>query len=174
MTQGAQDLVGKPAPSFTLPNYDGESFEFKPGASGLPTALLFYPESGSYGCTQQICQFRDAVVEKTYFKPESAQVIAISPDPVDKQKAFVEKQQVSFPVLSDADKEVSKAFGIGKGLFGIAPIARVTFILDKQGIVRDTLDATLNYGAHQKFVDKWFKKLSEEVEGGHLSSLQSL
>lgn len=47
MTQGAQDLVGKPAPSFTLPNYDGESFEFKPGASGLPTALLFYPESGT-------------------------------------------------------------------------------------------------------------------------------
>lgn len=41
---GFEDLIGKPAPSFTLPNYDGQPFEYKPG--GLPTALLFYPQSG--------------------------------------------------------------------------------------------------------------------------------
>ncbi|RXW22463.1 hypothetical protein EST38_g3387 [Candolleomyces aberdarensis] len=159
---GFEHLIGKPAPSFTLPNYDGEPFEFKPGASGLPTALLFYPQSGSYGCTQQICSFRDAVIEKTTFKPEKSQVIAISPDPVEKQKEFVEKQNLPFPVLSDTEKEVPKLYGIGKGFFGFAPIARVTFIVDKDGIIRDALDATMNYNAHQKFVDKWFQKLDGE------------
>ncbi|KAJ2933805.1 hypothetical protein H1R20_g3258, partial [Candolleomyces eurysporus] len=177
---GFEDLIGKPAPSFTLPNYDGQPFEFMPGGSGLPTALLFYPQSGqhgplnsiskqlthpfvgSYGCTQQICSFRDAVIEQTTFKPENSQVIAISPDPVEKQKEFVEKQNIPFPVLSDTEKEVPKLYGIGKGLFGFAPIARVTFIVDKDGIIRDALDATMNYGAHQKFVDKWFQKLEGE------------
>ncbi|KAJ2919192.1 hypothetical protein MD484_g1239, partial [Candolleomyces efflorescens] len=179
---GFEHLIGKPAPAFTLPNFDGTSFEYKPGASGLPTALLFYPQSGSYGCTQQICSFRDAVIgegesmiearvetnsknpgaEKTTFKPETAQVIAISPDPVEKQKQFVEKEQLPFPVLSDTEKEVPKLYGIGKGFFGFAAIARVTFIVDKEGIVRDALDTTVNYNAHQKFVDKWFQKLEAE------------
>jgi peroxiredoxin Q/BCP len=43
---GFEHLIGKPAPAFILPNFDGEPFEYKPGASGLPTALLFYPQSG--------------------------------------------------------------------------------------------------------------------------------
>lgn len=75
-----QALIGKTAPSFTLKNYDGQSFTFTPGANGLPTALFFYPESGapfafnfvsstkqgfrtgSKLCTKQACQFRQAIV----------------------------------------------------------------------------------------------------------------
>ncbi|KAF6757346.1 thioredoxin-like protein [Ephemerocybe angulata] len=160
-----QDLVGKTAPSFSLPNHDGTTYEFKAGESGLPTALLFYPESGSYGCTQQMCGMRDAVVEKTLYAPDKAQVIAISPNTVEKQKAFAAKEGLTFPVLSDEAKEVSKSYGIGRGMFGISPIARCTFIVDKKGVVRDAMDSTINYGAHQKFVDKWLQKLADEGEG---------
>jgi len=157
-----QSLIGKTAPAITLKNYDGESYTFTPGESGLPTALFFYPESGSYGCTKQACQFRDAIATKDTFKPGKVQIIGISPDPIEKQKTFVEKQKLTYPVLSDVDKSTFKAYGIGKGMLGFTPVARVTFIVDKKGIVRDALDATINYGAHSKFVEKWLDKLQAE------------
>ncbi|KAF4617246.1 hypothetical protein D9613_005847 [Agrocybe pediades] len=157
-----QSLIGQKAPAITLQNYDGESFTFTPGEKEIPTALFFYPQSGSYGCTKQACQFRDAIAEKDTFKPGRVQIIGISPDSVEKQKAFVEKQKLTYPVLSDTKRETFKTYGIGKGMLGLVPVARVTFIIDKKGIVRDALDATMNYGAHSKFVEKWLDKLDEE------------
>jgi len=157
-----RDLVGKPAPSIKLLNYDGEPFTFTLGEKGVPAALFFYPQSGSYGCTKQACQFRDAMAQKDIFKPGKVQIIGISPDPVEKQKTFVEKEKLTYPVLSDVNKETFKAYGIGKGILGLVPVARVTFIVDKKGVVRDGLDATMNYNAHAKFVENWLDKLEAE------------
>ncbi|KAJ6613337.1 peroxiredoxin Q [Mycena sp. CBHHK59/15] len=157
-------LVGKPAPTITLPNYDGESFTLTPGEKGLPIALFFYPKAGSYGCTKEACQFRDAIAEKDTFKAGKVEVIGISPDSVEKQKAFVEKHKLTYPVLSDSKGEAARAYSVGKGLFGFADVARVTFIIDGKGNVRDTLEGTLNYGAHSKFVTKWLDKLEAEEE----------
>src|SRR5258708_38151732 len=73
-----ESLIGKLAPSFTLKNYDGEDFTFIPGEKPIPTAIFVYPlagmifgflvlrilrhyDVGSFGCTQQACQFRDAI-----------------------------------------------------------------------------------------------------------------
>ncbi|PPQ65863.1 hypothetical protein CVT26_000797 [Gymnopilus dilepis] len=162
MSDQWHSLIGKTAPSITLKNYDGQDYTYTPGESGLPTALFFYPESGTYGCTREACQFRDAIATKDTFKPGKVQIIGISPDPVEKQKAFVEKHKLTYPVLSDVDKVAFKAYGVGKAMFGLIPSARVTFIVDKKGIVRDALDATLNYSAHSKFVDKWLDKLQAE------------
>ncbi len=107
-------IIGKEAPAITLDNYDGESFTFTAGASGLPTVLFFYPASGvymryslrlvnksysvllgTYGCTKEACQFRDAIAEKDTFKKGSVDIIGISPDPVEKQKQFVEKEKLT-------------------------------------------------------------------------------
>lgn len=158
-----RSLIGKTAPTITLPNYDGESYTFTPGTKGIPAALFFYPESGSYGCTKEACQFRDAIAEKDNFQPGKVQVIGISPDPVEKQKLFVEKEKLTYPVLSDANKEAIKAYGIGKGMLGFVSVARVTFIVDKHGIIRDALETTINAGAHSKFVEKWLHRLEEEA-----------
>ncbi|EIN12837.1 peroxiredoxin Q [Punctularia strigosozonata HHB-11173 SS5] len=155
-------LLNEPAPSITLPDANGDTYTFTPGANSVPAALLFYPKSGSYGCTKEVCQFRDALAEKDVFKSSQLQVIGISPDPVDKQKEFVEKQKLTFPILSDSNGEARKAYSVGKGLLGMADSARVTFIIDTQGVVRDVHDATLNYNAHVKFVQKWLDKLAAE------------
>ena len=48
ITMSYQSLIGKPAPPITLKNYDGQDYTFTPGATGLPTALFFYPESGTF------------------------------------------------------------------------------------------------------------------------------
>ncbi|KAK7048325.1 thioredoxin-like protein [Favolaschia claudopus] len=157
-------LIGKPAPAITLNNHDGESFTLTPGGKGLPTVVFFYPKAGSYGCTKEACQFRDAVSEKDLYKPEKVELVGVSPDPVEKQKAFVAKNKLTYPVLSDPKGEAAKAYGVGKGLFGFADVARVTFVIDDKGNIRDTLEGTLNYGAHSKFVTKWLDKLKAESE----------
>ena len=75
-------LIGKPAPVLSLPNADGTTYELKPGAEGKPTAVFFYPKAGAfpcslltrsvchltwgpcigtYGCTREVCGFRDAL-----------------------------------------------------------------------------------------------------------------
>jgi len=89
------------------------------------------------------------------------QIIGISKDTVEKQKAFVEKEKLSYPVLSDASGEARKAYHVGKGLMGLTD-ARVTFFIDSKGVVRDVLDTTVNYGAHAKFVTKWLDKVEAE------------
>ncbi|KAF9533266.1 thioredoxin-like protein [Crepidotus variabilis] len=157
-----QQLIGKAAPPITLPNYDGETYAWKAGVSGLPTALFFYPQSGSYGCTREACQFRDAIAEKDIFGTDKVQIIGISIDAVEKQKVFVERQKLTYPVLSDVHKETVTAYGVGSGMMGLVGVARVTFIVDKKGIVRDAIEATMNYGAHSKFVEKWLEKFAEE------------
>ena len=80
-----KSLIGKSAPPFKLKNYDGQDYGVNPGKTGLPLVIFFYPESGqymrctapkvtmcpflintgSYGCTQQACQFRDAVTSES-------------------------------------------------------------------------------------------------------------
>jgi thioredoxin-dependent peroxiredoxin len=54
-------LVGKQAPAITLPDSEGADYTLSPGESGKSIALFFYPKSGSYGCTKEVCQFRDAI-----------------------------------------------------------------------------------------------------------------
>jgi len=154
-------LVGKTAPEISLPNHDGQTYTLKPATSGRPVALFFYPKSGSYGCTKEACEFRDAIAQKESFETSKAQVVGISADPVEKQKEFVEKQKLTYPVLSDSKGEARKAYHVGKGLLGLTD-ARVTFIIDSKGVVRDALDATMNYGAHVKFVNKWLDTLEQE------------
>ena len=73
-------LVGKPAPPLELPDANGETYKLEPDKAGVPIALFFYPKSGvypsmpllalwrahlnlsgSYGCTKEACEFRDAL-----------------------------------------------------------------------------------------------------------------
>jgi len=131
-----QALIGKPAPTFTLPNYDGENFTLTPGEGGLPIALFIYPKSGSFGCTKEACQFRDAIAEKDTFKPGQVRIVGISRDTVEKQKLFVEKEKLTYPVLSDVEGKALKAYKVGRGMLGMTNVARITFIIDKKGIVR--------------------------------------
>ncbi|KAL0578620.1 hypothetical protein V5O48_003363 [Marasmius crinis-equi] len=159
-------LLNKEAPSVTLPDQANEPYAVEPGKTGKPLVLFFYPAAGSYGCTREACQFRDAISEKDYYKADKVTVVGISGDSVDKQKVFVDKQKLTFPVLSDKEGKARKAYNVGRGLFGLTPTARVTFIIDEKGVIRDGFESTINYGAHSKFVTQWLEKLEKEKEKG--------
>lgn len=164
-TMSPSSLIGKLAPAFTLKNHDGNDYDFNPEGD-TPTAIFFYPKSGSYGCTREACQFRDALVESDAFKGSNLHVIGISPDSVEEQDAFVQKQKLTYPVLSDSDGEFRKLYGVGKGLLGLTE-ARVTYFIDPKGAVRDVLDATINYGGHVTFVNKCLAKYANEETVSH-------
>ncbi|KAG2096537.1 thioredoxin-like protein [Suillus discolor] len=158
-------LVNESSPEFSLPDANGHMFKFPPEEQGVrvkrPIALFFYPEAGTFGCTREACQFRDALVEKEIFKRTDVQVIGISSDPVPKQKRFVESQNLTYPVLSDEKHVAYHAFHVGKGIMGFGD-ARTTFVIDSEGIIRDSLSANVNYNAHVKFVTKALEKLESQ------------
>ncbi|KAH9969648.1 peroxiredoxin Q [Russula dissimulans] len=146
-------LIGKPAPALSLPNADGTTYEYKPGVDGKPTAIFFYPAAGTYGCTREVCSFRDALNEKVEFKDSGIHVIGIAPDPIAAVKSFATQYNVTYPMLSDASGEARKAYSVGRGLMGLSE-GRVTFFIDSQGTVRETFDSVINFNGHVKAVSR--------------------
>lgn len=81
-----------------------------------------------------------------YFEEEDTQILAVSVDSVPAQKKFAEELGVTFPLLSDFQREVSRLYGVLNEERGFAQ--RTTFVIDKEGIIRridagrDALDIT--------------------------------
>jgi peroxiredoxin Q/BCP len=150
-------LLGKPAPALSLPNSDGTTYELKPGAQGKPTAVFFYPKAGTYGCTREVCAFRDALAENVDFKDSGITVVGISADAVPAIKAFVAQHGVTYPMLSDESGEARKAYSVSRGLMGLSE-GRVTFFVDSDGVVRDVFDSVMNYNGHIKAVTQALEK----------------
>ncbi|HPR29057.1 MAG TPA: redoxin domain-containing protein, partial [Chitinophagales bacterium] len=99
--------VGQTAPSFTL--YDTEKQQVSlESFRGRPVVLLFYPQAFTGTCTAELCATRDDI--GSYDKVQ-AQVLAISVDSVFTLKKFKDDQQFNFPLLSDFNKETSRAYG---------------------------------------------------------------
>jgi len=156
-------LIGKKAPSVTLKDSNNDDYELNPGSKGLPIAVFFYPASGTYGCTREACEFRDAITTNDSFKRSGVEVIGISHDAVQKQRKFVDDNKLGYPILSDVEGLARKAFQVPKGFFGLTE-GRVTFCIDREGIVREVFDSVVNFREHTKFVDKWLAKLPPKKE----------
>ena len=127
---------GQKAPGFRLSSADGGSVSLE-DFRGKPVVLYFYPKDDTPGCTREACAFRDhhARIEKT-----GAVVLGVSPDGVSSHEKFRDKYKLSFPLLSDPDKQVAKKFGAygEKTLYGrkVVGMIRSTFIIDGAGVVR--------------------------------------
>ncbi|CAE7114601.1 unnamed protein product [Rhizoctonia solani] len=147
---GPKSLIGQPAPALALPSATGEQFELDPATAGRPTVIFFFPAAGTYGCTKEVCSFRDALSSNELYKTHNVQIVGISGDAAAKQKAFVDAQGLSYPMLCDTDGE--------------AP--RVTFCIDKEGVVRSVYDSVLQFTAHEKNVAKWLATLPKPGPAG--------
>ncbi|MEI7836846.1 MAG: peroxiredoxin [Planctomycetota bacterium] len=123
--------VGDALPDITLPNQGGDMIRLRSyvGVSGI--VLFFYPKDDSLICTREACQFRDRYED---FKSRNMEVIGISDDPPGAHAGFAVRQRLPFMLLSDANGEARKQFGTGKTA-GLLP-GRVTYVVDRQGIVR--------------------------------------
>jgi peroxiredoxin Q/BCP len=122
---------------------------------GRPLVIYFYPKDNTRVCTAQACGFRDHYEQ---FQEAGAEVIGISQDSSESHKKVANNRKLPFILLSDPKKEALKAFKIPSALFGLIP-ARVTFIIDKSGIVVHTFRADFNAEKHIKEALKVIKSL---------------
>jgi peroxiredoxin Q/BCP len=125
--------VGNPAPDFTLQDSDGKSYSLSSYKENNPVIIYFYPKAGTPGCTKQACGIRDSFNK---FKENEIVVLGVSVDSKESIKEFINDNRLNFPLLSDENKEVSKAYGV---LNNIGLDSRITFIVNKQGIIANIL-----------------------------------
>jgi peroxiredoxin Q/BCP len=96
--------------------------------------VYFYPAAGTPGCTKQACDFRDSLAE---LNGAGLDVLGISPDKPAKLAKFRDKEGLTFPLLSDADKDVLNAWGTfgEKQMYGktVTGVIRSTFVVDPEG-----------------------------------------
>ena len=142
--------VGTKAPDFTLTNQDRQPVTLS-GLRGKPVVLAFFPAAFSSVCTKEMCTFRDSLAR---LNQANAQVFGISVDTFFTLKAFQADQQLTFPLLSDFNKQVIRDYGVfNEDMVGLKGIAkRAVFVIDKDGTVRhrEVLDDARNEPDYEK------------------------
>jgi thioredoxin-dependent peroxiredoxin len=126
---------GDRAPDFRLAASDGGQVGLG-DLRGRRVVLYFYPKDMTPGCTREACDFRDRASE---MRAAGAEVVGISKDPTPSHRSFIEKYELTFPLLSDPDNRVARAYGAfgEKVLYGRKTMGtiRSTFLIDPNGTV---------------------------------------
>lgn len=144
---------GMPAPDFTLPDQDGDPVSLA-DLRGRRVIVYFYPEALTSACQQQACDFRDAVPA---LDARGYAVVGISRDPVEKLARAHGIDGLTFPLLSDEDLAVHRAWGAfgEKNSYGriVEGVRRSTFVLDEAGVITHAFYSTKAKG-HLDMLDK--------------------
>jgi peroxiredoxin Q/BCP len=142
-SDGKRVNVGDRAPDFALPNASGETVRLSDFLGKRNIVLFFYPKDESRGCTAEVCAFRD---NYEIFKDAGAEVIGVSSDTEESHQRFAAHHRLPFTLLSDRGGSLRKRYGVPTTM-GVIP-GRVTYVIDKQGIVRHVFNSQTNIGKH--------------------------
>ncbi len=126
---GTPSPVGTAAPEIKATDYNGEEVDFAAVYADGPLLVYFYPKADTPGCTAQACSLRDSYEQLT---DRGVTVIGISGDTMEAQRAFREKHQLPFTLVTDTDGKVMEAFGVPRR-FGLA--SRQAFLIREGAIV---------------------------------------
>lgn len=125
--------VGDTAPAFSLPDADGNTVKLS-DYRGRKVIVYFYPAASTPGCTKEACDFRNSLTE---LNGAGLDVVGISPDKPAKLTKFRDTEKLTFPLLSDPDREVLQAWGTygDKKMYGktVQGVIRSTFVVDEKG-----------------------------------------
>lgn len=128
--------AGDKAPAFALQTAEGQTVrlaDFK----GQRVVLYFYPKDDTPGCTVEACGFRD---NYKALSAAGAVLLGVSPDKEAAHHKFIGKFKLPFPLLSDEEKKLCKAYGVWvkKSMYGkeYMGVARTTFVIDADGTIR--------------------------------------
>jgi peroxiredoxin Q/BCP len=137
--------VGALAPDFALSDSDGGQRRLADWR-GHWLVLYFYPRDNTPGCTLEAANFRDA---RAVLAGLDAQVVGVSVDSSESHQAFVEQQQINFPLLVDTNGEVARRYGALTNLGFLKIAKRRTFLIDPAGLVAKTY-LTVDAASHAK------------------------
>ena len=131
------EIVGSPAPDFSLPDQDGRSIRLS-ALHGQWVVLYFYPKDDTPGCTTEATEFTGLMVGG--FRPLGARVLGISADAVASHRDFSAKFELGVDLLSDPDHKVMSMYGawvlasLGDKSYG--RVIRSTLLVDPAGVIR--------------------------------------
>lgn len=138
--------VGDSAPRIARRAHDGRRVDTRACLGRRCVVVYFYPRDNTPVCTRQACVFRDRMQD---FNALDAQVIGVSADDDASHRDFAQRHGLDFALVSDHDGALSQAFDVGHALGMLAN--RVTFVIDRHGVVRLRYQAQLASARH---VDK--------------------
>ena len=142
---GMKLKTGDKAPDFTLQDAFGKSYKLSSYKGKSPVIVYFYPKAGTSGCTKEACGIRD---DWSKFEQNNIPVLGISTDDKPAIKKFIDDYKLNFPLLSDANRKVSKEYGV-VGMLGYDK--RITFIVDKNSKIADIMEVK-DIANHSKMV----------------------
>ncbi|MBI5505892.1 MAG: peroxiredoxin [Deltaproteobacteria bacterium] len=135
--------VGEIAPDFRLRSQDGTRVSLADFRGKSAVVLYFYPKDETPGCTKEACSFRDSYED---FASAGAEVIGISGDSISAHEGFAKHHRLPFTLLADEGNTVRKAYGVPATMW-ILP-GRVTYVIDKKGVVRHVFNSQLQATKH--------------------------
>ena len=141
--------MGARAPEFTLPDQDEQSVSLTTLLRHGPLILYFYPADFTPGCTREACALRDLHAE---ILQSGLDVAGVSPQDPASHRAFREKYQLPFRLLSDVDKSVIRMYDL-RGPLGFG-VRRATFLIDQARYIRAAVLADFRIAEHGDFVRK--------------------
>ncbi len=131
--------AGDKAPQIDAVNQNGEKISLK-DFKGKKVILYFYPKDNTPGCTAEACNLRD---HYEHLNNQGYEVIGVSPDSEKLHVQFIEKHELPFNLIADAEKKVLQDYGVwgekkmyGKTYFGVL---RTTFVINENGIIENVI-----------------------------------
>jgi thioredoxin-dependent peroxiredoxin len=140
---GSRIKEGDRAPDFALEAQDGRVVSLHDYIGSRNVILYFYPKDFTVGCTAEARRFS---LNYDDLREMEAEVIGISSDSSESHSSFASECNVKFPLLSDKGGKVRETYGV-RSTLGLFP-GRVTFVIDKSGIVRRVFSSQINPRRH--------------------------
>lgn len=138
--------IGAAAPDFAYTTPDGRAARFADLRGQRNAIVYFYPAAFTNVCTRETCGFRDAIGE---LAGADTEVFGVSSDAPAKLREFAAAYQVPFALVSDPDLAIAKAYKATSMLLrAVGKSSRVTYVIDKQGVVRGAFEGMLSAAHH--------------------------
>jgi peroxiredoxin Q/BCP len=147
--------VGDAAPDLVFSDKSGEQITLADFRGKNSVVVFFYPKDGTPVCTKEACAFRDAYED---FVEAGAVVIGVSGDSAARHDEFASSHRLPFILVPDKGGQARRAFGVPKSL-GIFP-GRVTFVIDKDGMVRHVFNSQFAADRHVQEALEVVRKLN--------------
>ncbi len=149
--------VGDKAPDFTLPSQMGDNVTLSEYLGKKNVVLYFYPKDETPGCIKEACSFRDSYQQLADL---GAEVLGVSGQSVESHVAFATHYGLPFILLADEGNKLRELYGVPHSM-GILP-GRVTYIIDKKGVVRHIFNSQTQAQRHVEEAKETLQMLEQE------------
>jgi peroxiredoxin Q/BCP len=145
--------IGSTAPDFTLPDHTNTQTSLQSLLARGPVVLMFYPSDNTPLCTKEACMVRDTF---STLESSGVSVVGISRQGTASKAKFRSEHNLRHIMLADETGEVAKLYK-ASGIFGLPlPFGtlRITYLLDKSGVIRDAVDSEFSLAPHEKLLQQ--------------------